>query len=164
MAFVNDIFSYHKEVIQTGNLTNAIAVVQMQYQVSFAQAATAVVLMARRCFAEFDTRARRLLEDESISESEKRYVTGVGVWIAGAMKWSLESERYRHPESPFPELRKLEVSEGSQARSVRDDEARNHRSTSGEHGQRDASSGDTHEGKELVSLSATVTKRRTASI
>lgn len=166
MAFVNDVFSYHKEVIQTGNLTNAIAVVQMQYQLSFSRAAAAVVLMAQRCFDEFSALARRILSDSSMSESERRYVRGMSAWLAGALQWSVESERYRHPDSPFPELRAPRFVEvmGAEERLARDGDAHK-RELADERGrERPATQTGGQSGRGSESPSATVTRRRTASI
>jgi hypothetical protein len=165
IAFVNDIFSYHKEVIQTGNLNNAIAVVQMQFHLSFAQAATAVVRMAKRCFDEFEARAQQMLDDGSLSEIERHYIQGVSAWMAGAMKWTVESERYRHPDSPFPELRTRKPTEqsSSKARSSAAGDAQLVESAS-ERGHRSAGHDSSHDCSKSASLSATVTKRRTASI
>ena len=105
MSFMNDVFSYHKEVLESGIPTNAIAVIQNQFQLSFEQAVAAVVLLALRSYGEFEERTRKILADQTLSYEEKRYVEGMRNWMAGALQWSRESERYRDESSPLPELR-----------------------------------------------------------
>lgn len=107
IAFVNDIFSYHKEVIENSNLNNAIAVFQMQFGFSFEEAVAAVVLLVRRFYDEFQRLAAA--SSPSLSAAQHGYIEAMHTWMIGATSWSLESHRYRHVDSAFRELREQPI-------------------------------------------------------
>jgi len=105
ISFLNDLVSYHKEVTRSGYLFNLLHVLMVHEGLSLAEAASQVIQQLNLYVAE-----SLRLEGELAGMIAKypdlgRYIGVIKTWIAGNLAFSLQSERYRDPESPFMELR-----------------------------------------------------------
>ncbi|WP_437672045.1 terpene synthase family protein [Sorangium sp. So ce131] len=105
-AYVNDLFSYQKEVLWNDAPCNLVRVLMANEGVRFEEAVQAIVSMVNR---DVD----RLLEIEraipswgpALDRQAEAYVDGMKAWIVGNVDFSLSSSRYRSSDSPFLELR-----------------------------------------------------------
>ncbi|KAG0597868.1 hypothetical protein M758_12G026700 [Ceratodon purpureus] len=100
MAFVNDIYSYHKESMQEENPRNLITVLMESEEKTFVQAVHAAIGLA-------NLHARTILDLElkTSNSAVQRHLQGLKELIAGQLYYSTVQKRYRHPDSFFPELR-----------------------------------------------------------
>ena len=105
-AYVNDLFSYQKEVLWSGTPCNLVHVLMHNEKLDFRQAVDLVIDMVNADavrFGELETSRPRWRAD--IERAVESYITGMKAWMRGNIDFSLASLRYRAPDSPFVELR-----------------------------------------------------------
>lgn len=104
-AYVNDLFSYQKEVLWSGTPCNLVHVMMHNESVSFEEAVCEIVAMVNRDVQRFMELERSLPSFEPATADEvDAYLTGLKDWMRGNVEFSLASQRYRAPDSPFREL------------------------------------------------------------
>jgi hypothetical protein len=104
-AYVNDLFSYQKEVLWNGTPCNLVHVVMHNESVSFEEAVGEIVAMVNRDMQRFIELERSLPSFEpAIAGEVNAYLAGMKDWMRGNVEFSLASSRYRAPDSPFLEL------------------------------------------------------------
>ncbi len=108
-GFSNDLFSYEKEVLRLGSRFNLIAVLMEAEQLSFAEAVHKTIVLINREAVEFFELESNLpvWEEPPFNEAARLYATGLKDQIIAAYHWSYSTNRYRSPNSPFPELRPM---------------------------------------------------------
>ena len=105
-AYVNDLFSYQKEVLWNGTPCNLVHVVMKSAGMSFEDAVLAVVSLVNRDVDRFLELERSLPAwDPGLDEQLLAYIEGMKAWMVGNVAFSLASSRYRAADSPFMELR-----------------------------------------------------------
>jgi len=104
-AYVNDLFSYQKEVLWSGTPCNLVRVLMHNESLRFEDAVGEVVAMVNRDVRRFRELERGLPSFEpEIADEVDAYLTGMKDWMRGNVEFSLASRRYRAPDSPFAEL------------------------------------------------------------
>lgn len=104
-AYVNDLFSYQKEVLWSGTPCNLVRVLMHNESISFEESVGEIVAMVNRDVQRFVELERSLPSFEpAISEEVDAYLAGMKDWMRGNVEFSLASGRYRAPDSPFVEL------------------------------------------------------------
>lgn len=104
-AWVNDIISYHKDVIIEGSEFNLVQMFLKEGR-TFDEAVTESVELVNEMIQQFlDLEAELPSWDVETDAIVSRYVSGLKDLMSGNTYWHLTSPRYRHPESPFAELR-----------------------------------------------------------
>ena len=100
LAFVNDIYSYHKESKQEGNPRNVITVLMKSEGKSFVQAVCAAIEL-------INSYASTILhlESETLNSVLQYHLQNIKELLAGNIYYSASTKRYRQPDSVFPELR-----------------------------------------------------------
>jgi len=104
-AWVNDIISYHKDVILEGSEFNLVYVL-MKGGRSFEEAVQEAIRLVNdqiQIFLDLETQLPSW--DAETDAIVDRYVSGLKDLMSGNTYWHLTSPRYQHPESPFTELR-----------------------------------------------------------
>lgn len=104
-AYVNDLFSYQKEVLWSGTPCNLVHVLMHNESVRFEEAVCAIVAMVNgdvQRFLELEHGLPRF--EPAIADELDAYLTGMKDWMRGNVEFSLASRRYRAPDSPFLEL------------------------------------------------------------
>lgn len=104
-AYVNDLFSYQKEVLWNGTPCNLVRVLMHNESLGFEEAVGEIVAMVNRDVQRFVELERGLPRFEpAIAHEVDAYLTGMKDWMRGNVEFSLASGRYRAPDSPFLEL------------------------------------------------------------
>jgi 5-epi-alpha-selinene synthase len=104
-AYVNDLFSYQKEVLWNGTPCNLVRVLMHNESLSFDEAVGEIVAMVNGHVQRFIELERSLPSFEpTIADEVDAYLTGMRDWMRGNVEFSLASGRYRAPDSPFLEL------------------------------------------------------------
>jgi hypothetical protein len=113
-GLMNDIFSYEKEVIRLHSRFNLVAVLQDYQGLLFAEAVHAAVNIVNQQIDSFLQQEQGLPDfgDKTANALAGRYVQGLRDQINATWYWQMTTDRYRSPNSPYPELRTmpLEVS------------------------------------------------------
>lgn len=107
-ALMNDIFSYHREVIVQGSNFNLIAVVEKAYQLPFEPSLDYSVRYINHIIQSFLDKEKHLpIYGEIYLDSHlKGYYTALKDQINAAWHWQLSgTNRYRSAHSPFEQLR-----------------------------------------------------------
>lgn len=104
----NDIFSYHKQ-FNLGVQWNCIVVMMQTSTISFEEAVSKCVSVLNDDMRRFDNFANKLplFEDSKTNQDVLLFVEGLRNMILTAYHWQFSNNRYRSPDSPFPELRRL---------------------------------------------------------
>ncbi len=106
IAYVNDLFSYQKEVLAAGTSFNLVSVLMHENASSFEEAVKAATGIIGDAMASFSRLEQSLPAwDASVDPQVKAYIAGMKSWMRGSFDFSLTSARYNAPDSPFPELR-----------------------------------------------------------
>jgi hypothetical protein len=106
VAFVNDLFSYQKEVLLHGSPWNLVHVLSHERGLSFEAAVRDAIAIANADVARFLQLERQIPAlPVVLSTHVQRYVAGMKSWMRGNVDYALASRRYRAPDSPFLELR-----------------------------------------------------------
>lgn len=103
----NDIFSYQREVLKEGELTNAVLVIERFLEVEPQRAANLVndLLTARLQQFEYTvfTELEPLFEEYRLDPLEQanvlNYIRGLQDWQSGAHEWHLQTSRYLNPRA-----------------------------------------------------------------
>ena len=107
-ALMNDIFSYHREVILQGSDFNLIAVMGKAYGLGFARALGYSIDTINGIIASFLAREEALpvYQDPQLTQAVRDYYAMLKDQINAAWHWQLVgTNRYRASDSPFEELR-----------------------------------------------------------
>lgn len=107
-AFVNDIFSYPKEVAQEENPRNLVKILMDCEGIPLPQAAWRAVNLVNsyaNVVMDMESQLPEPWDSEPWGSHVRRYVEGVKDIMSGNMYWMSLHKRYRHPDSVFPELR-----------------------------------------------------------
>jgi hypothetical protein len=97
IIFVNDMVSYHKEVVERGSACNLVHVLMVQERLDYTEASLRVKELADDELIRF-LEARAALPPEIARErSVLRYVDGLRDWISGNVDFSVASPRFRWP-------------------------------------------------------------------
>jgi hypothetical protein len=108
-GLMNDIFSYHKEVVKLGSYFNLISVYMLGEGMDFEEAVDQAVDLVNG-FTETFLEYEHTLPDfsnEELNRDVQLYVLGLRDQIIATYHWQMSTNRYRSPDSPFPELREL---------------------------------------------------------
>ncbi len=108
-GIVNDMFSYEKEVMRYGADFNYISVVMRSRNVSFREAVHECVMLVNDyidTFVELEKNPPRW-DDDRVNQLVDNYIEGLRDQIIAGYHWQLATNRYRSPNSPFPELREM---------------------------------------------------------
>jgi hypothetical protein len=108
-SLTNDIFSYHKEVIKLGSYYNLLRVFMESEHLSFDEAVHESVMLINGIIDDFlqDAEDIPVWKDKSIEKMVIIYVNGLRDIVNASWHWQISTNRYRSPESPFPELRTM---------------------------------------------------------
>ncbi|MGH8509564.1 MAG: terpene synthase family protein [Gammaproteobacteria bacterium] len=110
VAFTNDIFSYEKEVLKQRNPNNLMDVLMLHRSLSLTEATSQAVSLINNAVEAFIAHEQDLLPEIRGDERLHTYVHGMKAWMRANLLWSLQTERYRSPTSPFSEIRSEDVS------------------------------------------------------
>ncbi len=108
-GLMNDLFSYHKEVILQGQRFNLVNVLMESKGWDFATAVHKVVWLLNG-YSETFLNYERCLPAFATDEMNcivRLYVQGLKDQIIATYHWQMCTNRYRSPDSPFVELREL---------------------------------------------------------
>lgn len=105
-AYVNDLFSYQKEVLWNGTPCNLVHVLMHNESLCFEAAVGEIVAMVNGDVQRFLELEHNLPPgfEPAIAHEVDAYLTGMKDWMRGNVEFSLASQRYRAPHSPFLEL------------------------------------------------------------
>lgn len=107
-SFVNDIFSYHKDVVLEGSEFNLVKIYMDLEGLSFEQAVTQSVQLVNSYANTFvDLRADLPVWGDEVDAVVQKYVDALAEMMTGNVYWHSTTNRYRSPESPFKELRRV---------------------------------------------------------
>ncbi len=108
-GFSNDLFSYEKEVLRLGSRFNLIPVLMEAEQLSFAEAVhEAIVLVNKEAVEFFEIESNLpVWQEPHFNEAARLYVSSLKDQIIATYHWQYSTNRYRSPNSPFPELRQM---------------------------------------------------------
>jgi hypothetical protein len=109
-AYVNDLFSYSKEALEEpSNARNLLMLLMGSSGGSGLSRAAweAVGLIKSQARIVTELEKKLDLEAEPEAFAVRTYVDGVKSLMAGNFHWHTVDKRYRHPDSVFPELRRI---------------------------------------------------------
>lgn len=110
IAYVNDIFSYQKEVLVAGTSFNLVRVLMHANDSSFEEGVEAAACIVGAALARFsEIEASLPVWDAVVAPEVAAYIAGMKSWIRGSFDFSLASARYSAHDSPFPELRGVPI-------------------------------------------------------
>ena len=106
VAFANDLFSYHKEVIRHGSRFNLLHVLQEQHRLSLAEALAEALAILEADVDRFVTIEASLPRTSpEVDAALARYTDALKGWMTGNVAFSKVSARFRAPDAVFFELR-----------------------------------------------------------
>jgi hypothetical protein len=106
IAYINDLFSYQKEVLAAGTSFNLVSVLMHENTSSFEEAVKAATGIIGGATARFSKLEQSLpVWDARVAPQVTGYIAGMKSWMRGSFDFSLTSARYNAPDSPFTELR-----------------------------------------------------------
>lgn len=107
-SLVNDIFSYHKDVVLEGSDFNLVKILMDIQGLSFEEAVDQSVQLVNSYANQFaEVRMQLCEQGMEMDRSVHQYVDGLAEMMAGNVYWHATTNRYRSPESPFEELQYL---------------------------------------------------------
>lgn len=95
-AWVNDVFSFEKE-LNDGDPLNLIRVLAQEQGLTPAAAYAAAAALYLDDLARFEAHAAALLADPRRAPADHRFIRGVAAWIHGNLAWTVTSGRYARP-------------------------------------------------------------------
>ncbi len=108
-SLVNDIYSYHKDVVLEGSDFNLVKILMDIDGISFDEAVDKSVRLVNSYAARFvAARAQLPRWGKETDIVVQRYVDGLAEMMSGNVFWHGTTNRYRSPESPFAELRDVQ--------------------------------------------------------
>ncbi len=108
-GLMNDIFSYHKEVVKLRSHFNLIVVFMQSENLDFDEAVDRAVEFVNgftRTFLEYEQKLPDF-GDAKLNHDVRLYVQGLRDQIIATYHWQMSTNRYRSADSPFPELRHM---------------------------------------------------------
>jgi hypothetical protein len=107
-SLVNDIFSYHKDVVIEKSDFNLVKILMDTQKLSFDEAVHESVKIVNN-YADLFVEQRVQLPVVGQQEDwiVKQYVDGLAEMMSGNVYWHASTNRYRSPDSPFVELQNL---------------------------------------------------------
>jgi hypothetical protein len=108
-GLMNDMFSYHKEVVKLGSYFNLISVYMQGEGMEFDDAVDHAVELVNGFTETFLEYEQKLPDfgDPELNRDVQLYVLGLRDQIIATYHWQMSTNRYRSSDSPFPELREL---------------------------------------------------------
>lgn len=108
-ALSNDLFSYTKEVIGTQSRFNLVCVLEDYGGYTFEEAVVQGVEIVNDAIDDFYTQVSHVpsWDNKQIDHDVALYIEGLKDQVIASWHWQLSTNRYRSPNSPFPELRVL---------------------------------------------------------
>jgi Terpene synthase family 2, C-terminal metal binding len=108
-TFSNDVFSYEKEVLRLGSRFNLVSVLMESEDINFDEAVDESIRIVNQCSDDFLVAEQDLphYDDDKLNAMVRDYVVGLKDQAISPYHWQMTTNRYRSPESPFPELREL---------------------------------------------------------
>ncbi|MFO0580287.1 MAG: hypothetical protein U1A78_40460 [Polyangia bacterium] len=97
IIFVNDLVSYHKEVVERGSVCNMVRVLQAEEGIPLEQALRRVKQRADEALARFLASEEALAREVLLTPRLVRYIDGLKAWIGGNVDFSITSPRFRWP-------------------------------------------------------------------
>lgn len=97
IIFVNDLVSYHKEVVERGSVCNMVRVLQAAEGISLEQALRRVKQRADEALARFLASEEALAREVLLTPKLVRYIDGLKAWVCGNVDFSITSPRFRWP-------------------------------------------------------------------
>ncbi len=106
-GLMNDIISYEKEVIEFDSRFNLVALLEDYRNLQFDQAVHEAVVIVNENTDNFIKRETEVPDfgDDETNNLVARYVQGLRDQINATWQWQMSTDRYRSPNSPYPELR-----------------------------------------------------------
>lgn len=109
-SLMNDIISYHKDVVVEGNRFNLVNVIQENTGVGLKEAVEeAINLLNEHIVAFLECEKQVSYWDATTNSAVKKYIEGLKSQINCAWYWQISTPRYRSPHSPFRELRDMSI-------------------------------------------------------
>jgi hypothetical protein len=99
VSFLNDLASYHREVVQAGSTFNLVLCVATHGRVSIEEAVIQIAAELNATLDRFEELASRT------SGAVRSHTDGLRCWISGNHRFSFHGGRYHHPEAHLVELR-----------------------------------------------------------
>jgi 5-epi-alpha-selinene synthase len=98
IAYINDIFSYHKEVVENRTPCNLVHVIVANDLVSLEEAISAAFRLVNDYLGHFE-KIEMALPDwgPTLNEEVQRYLHGMKTWMRGNVDFSISSGRYQAP-------------------------------------------------------------------
>jgi hypothetical protein len=97
IIFVNDLVSYHKEVVERGSVCNLVHVLQTEERIPLERALRRVKQCADEELARFLAAEDALAHEVLLTPRLVRYIDGLKAWIGGNVDFSIASPRFRWP-------------------------------------------------------------------
>lgn len=107
-AFVNDVFSYSKEITEEENPRNLLKVIMDSEGLPLPEAAWRAVNVVNSyatTVLELEAQLPTTWRSESWASDVDRYLDGVKEYMTGCIYWNSLHKRYRRADAVFPELR-----------------------------------------------------------
>jgi hypothetical protein len=108
-SLTNDIFSYHKEVRELGSYYNLLRVLMETKGLALEEAVHESVALINDFIDEFIRDAENMpgWSDAATEQAVREYIEGLRDIVSASWHWQISTNRYRSPDSPIPELRRL---------------------------------------------------------
>ena len=108
-GLINDLTSYHKEAEVGEERFNLISVFMESEGVDFHTAVKKSIDLINEFIADFLHKEQHIPDfgSPAVNEMVARYVQGLKDHIGASYHWQLNTNRYRSPDSPFPELQTM---------------------------------------------------------
>ena len=97
IIFVNDLVSYHKEVVERDSVCNMVRVLQTEEGIPLEQALRRVKQRADEALARFLASEEALAREVLLTPKLVRYIDGLKAWVGGNVDFSITSPRFRWP-------------------------------------------------------------------
>ena len=98
ISFVNDIVSYHKEIVVNKGLWNLVHSKMVTEDRSYEEAMFAAVNIANHCVSAFQDAERSLPSWDAKADADVRaYFSGMKTWMRGNLDFAAEGDRYHLP-------------------------------------------------------------------
>lgn len=99
IVFVNDMVSYHKEVVEHGQVSNLVHILMVEERLPLVEALRRVKQLADGELVRFLAAEAALAREIQLTSDVVRYIDGLKDWISGNVDFSIASPRFRWP--PF---------------------------------------------------------------
>ncbi|MCU0515017.1 MAG: terpene synthase family protein [Anaerolineae bacterium] len=108
-SLTNDLFSYEKEVLRLDSYYNLVRVFMESHNLAFMEAVHESIMLLNGILDDFEQDAGQIPAawDAKTRADVATYIRGLRDINIATWHWQYSTNRYRSPESPFPELRQL---------------------------------------------------------